>query len=96
MPYRAHTRLRTRPFFQIEQQVEILVDDGTVDSSDDDDTEVVVVEAGVLGSVTTAASLYDTRLSAANGCDPAGCTAALTRVSRFGSGRIHIEAFRAG
>lgn len=53
-------------------QVEILVDD---------DVTPTAVEAGMVGTVTTSAALYDTRLSAGNGCDPAGCTADLTRVS---------------
>ena len=62
-------------------QVEVLVDDGVDGSGDDDDgTTVAVVEAGTLGTVTTTADLYDTHLSNENGCDPDGCTAALTRV----------------
>lgn len=61
-------------FFRGEQtdfcwQVEILVNDGG-------GTEAV--EAGTLGTVTTAAALYDT-----NGCASSGCTASLTRVRRF-------------
>lgn len=56
--------------------MEILVDDGG-----DDDSGVTVVEAGELGIVTAASEVFDTRLAAANGCDPQGCTAALTRVS---------------
>ena len=51
--------------------MEIFVDDGT---------DPVTVEAGTLGTVATAAALYDTRLVADGGCDPAGCTSALTRV----------------
>ncbi|CAM9778380.1 unnamed protein product, partial [Hapterophycus canaliculatus] len=54
-------------------EVEILVDD---DGGGDD---AVAVEAGILGTVTTTADLYDTRLGNANGCDPEGCTAELTR-----------------
>ncbi|CAN0405209.1 unnamed protein product, partial [Ascophyllum nodosum] len=52
------------------KEVEILVDDGT---------DPVAVEAGTLGTVKTVAALYDTRLFGDNGCDPVGCTAALTR-----------------
>lgn len=52
-------------------QVEILVDDG-IDSG--------AVEAGTLGTVTASAALYDPNVVSANGCDPSGCTAALTRV----------------
>lgn len=55
-------------------QVEILADDG-------EDSGATVVEAGKLGIVTTTSAVYDTRLAAANGCDPEGCTADLTRVS---------------
>ena len=58
-------------FSQFAGQVEILVDDGT---------DPVAVEAGTLGTVKTVAALYDTRLFGDNGCDPVGCTAALTRV----------------
>lgn len=54
-------------------QVEILVDDGG-------DATAVVVEAGTLGTVTASAVLFDPRLGNSNGCDPDGCTAALTRV----------------
>lgn len=39
------------------------------------------VDAGALTTVTAEAPLYDTNLSAANGCDPSGCVAGLTRVS---------------
>ncbi len=39
------------------------------------------IEAGTLGTVTATAALYDPSLGSANGCDPDGCTAALTRVS---------------
>ncbi|CAB1119192.1 unnamed protein product [Ectocarpus sp. CCAP 1310/34] len=58
-------------------EVEIDVDDGIVD----DDTVVVldVVEAAEMGTVTATADLYDTRLGDTVGCDPEGCTAALTR-----------------
>lgn len=55
--------------------MEILVDH---DVSGGDTT--VVVEAGTLGAVQASAILYDPRLGNANGCDPDGCTAALTRV----------------
>lgn len=40
-----------------------------------------VVEVGSLTTVTVVALLYDTTLSAAGGCDPAGCTGEKTRVS---------------
>lgn len=64
-------------------QVEIRVDDGLDGGrTDDDGTDTIVVEAGTLGAVTPMAVLYDPRLGNANGCDPAGCTAALTRVRR--------------
>lgn len=43
--------------------------------------QAAVVEAGSVTDVTVAASLYDLRVAADGGCDPAGCTAALTRVS---------------
>eukprot|EP00752_Nemacystus_decipiens_P014962 g13321.t1 len=59
-------------------EVEVLVDDGA-DSGSDDDGTAVVVEAGMLSTVTATADLYDPRLSNENGCDPDGCTAALTR-----------------
>lgn len=39
------------------------------------------VEVGDIGSVTATADLFDPSLPAENGCDPSGCTAALTRVS---------------
>lgn len=62
----------------LSSQVEIDVDDGIVD----DDTVVVVdvVEAAEMGTVTATAEFYDLRLGDTVGCDPAGCTAALTRV----------------
>lgn len=53
-------------------QVEILVDGDDVD----------VIDAGALETVTATAEFYDTRLGDSVGCDPEGCTAALTRVSR--------------
>ncbi|CAM9991574.1 unnamed protein product [Ectocarpus fasciculatus] len=58
-------------------EVEIDVDDGI----DDDDTVVVVdiVEAAEMGTVTATADFYDLRLGDTAGCDPEGCTAALTR-----------------
>lgn len=40
-----------------------------------------VVEVGSLTTVTVEAPLYDTNLSAAGGCDPAGCSGDKTRVS---------------
>ena len=58
--------------------MEIDIDDGI-----DDDDNVVnadVVEAGELGTVTATADLYDLRLGDTVGCNPGGCTAALTRV----------------
>lgn len=39
------------------------------------------VEAGTVGTVNATADIFDTNLSSSNGCDPDGCTAALTRVS---------------
>ena len=63
--------------------MEILVDDSGDDDPvviDSDDDDAVYVEAGTLGAVTATAALYDRRLGSANGCDPEGCTAALTRV----------------
>lgn len=42
-----------------------------------------VVEAGTVGTVEVAAALFDPNDSTANGCDPAGCTASLTRVRIF-------------
>lgn len=39
------------------------------------------LEAGAVGTVTASSDLYDANLSAAGGCDPAGCIADLTRVS---------------
>lgn len=38
------------------------------------------VEAGTLTTVVVDASSYDARLSAAGGCDPAGCSGDKTRV----------------
>ena len=52
-------------------------DDGSDDSAGD---TTVVVEAGTLGTVTASAILFDPHLGNSNGCDPDGCTAALTRV----------------
>lgn len=63
--------------------MEIDIDDGIDDDDsdvDDDDNDVDVVEAGELGTVTATADLYDERLGDTIGCDPVGCTAALTRV----------------
>lgn len=48
--------------------------------ADDGDHSGVAVEAGELGTVTATSDVYDTRLAAAKGCDPEGCTADLTRV----------------
>ncbi|CAM9563406.1 unnamed protein product [Ectocarpus sp. 6 AP-2014] len=53
-------------------EVGILVDDGNDDG-------VAVVEAGELGPVASSAEFYDLRLADTVGCDPAGCSAALTR-----------------
>lgn len=39
-------------------------------------------EIGEVGTVTATAALYDPALLADGGCDPAGCTADLTRVRR--------------
>lgn len=58
--------------------MEIDIDDGIDD--DDNVVDVDVVEAGQLGTVTATADLYDLRLGDTVGCDPEGCTAALTRV----------------
>lgn len=44
----------------------------------------VAEEVGTQGTTITAtAELFDPRLSNQNGCDPAGCTAALTRVRKY-------------
>lgn len=70
-----------------ELQVEILVDDGGSGGDDGSDDSVVdtnvVVEAGTLGTVVATAVLYDPRLGNSAGCDPDGCTAALTRVRTY-------------
>ncbi|CAM9933566.1 unnamed protein product [Pylaiella littoralis] len=58
-------------------EVEILVDDE--ENGGNDDASAVEVEAGTLGTVTATAALYDPSLGISNGCDPDGCTAALTR-----------------
>lgn len=42
------------------------------------------IEAGTFMNVTVDAPLYDTSLATAGGCDPAGCTGGLTRVSQAG------------
>ena len=70
-------------------QVEILVgdvdeggDDDPVVDDDGGDDDAVVVEASTLATVTATADLYDPNPASANGCDPDGCTAALTRVRR--------------
>lgn len=44
-----------------------------------------LVDAGDIISVYASAPFFDTRLGDENGCDPAGCEAGLTRVSRPGS-----------
>lgn len=82
----SHSLLRR--FRLLDQKVEILVDDG-------DDSGVTVVEAGDLGIVTTASDVYDTSLAADNGCDPQGCTAALTRVGLIASSVFPVRASRA-
>ncbi|CAM9463486.1 unnamed protein product [Ectocarpus sp. 13 AM-2016] len=56
-------------------EVDILVDDGNDDG-------VAVVEAAELGPVASSAEFYDLRLADTVGCDPAGCSAALTRGDR--------------
>eukprot|EP00903_Cladosiphon_okamuranus_P021656 g19910.t1 len=58
-------------------EVEIDIDDGIDD--DDNAVDADVVEAGLLGTVAATADLYDIRLGDTVGCDPDGCTAALTR-----------------
>lgn len=66
-------------------KVEISADDGndptTTMTDDRDDPGTTLVEAGTLGTVDATATFFDTNLASANGCDPAGCTADLTRVS---------------
>lgn len=42
---------------------------------------IVVAEAGTVTTVEADASLFDSRLAAAGGCDPAGCSGDKTRVS---------------
>lgn len=67
-------------------------DDGSDDGGGDTD---VVVEAGTLGTVTASAVLYDPRLGDSNGCDPDGCTAALTRVRKpTNSHMLHLALIR--
>ncbi|CAM9918634.1 unnamed protein product, partial [Ectocarpus sp. 8 AP-2014] len=58
-------------------EVEILVDDGVTGT--DDVVDTTEVEAGSLGTVTATSALFDPSLGDSNGCDPAGCTADLTR-----------------
>ncbi|CAM9160433.1 unnamed protein product [Ectocarpus sp. 4 AP-2014] len=58
-------------------EVEILVDDGVTDT--DDVVDTTDVEAGSLGTVTATSALFDPSLGDSNGCEPAGCTAELTR-----------------
>eukprot|EP00903_Cladosiphon_okamuranus_P018639 g17154.t1 len=73
-------------------EVEILVDDGTTPPPSPTTPIVTPTptvatpeqlysakEVGTIGTVTVAADLFDPKLYAANGCDPDGCTAALTR-----------------
>ena len=54
-------------------------------------------EAGDVGTVIATSDLYDTSLSGAGGCDPAGCTADLTRVSTLDTigSTLSMQAFRA-
>ena len=42
--------------------------------------EAAIVDAGAVTAVAVEALLYDSRLGAAGGCDPAGCAGELTRV----------------
>lgn len=44
------------------------------------------VDAGALITVTVDAPLYDMRASGEGGCDPAGCSGDLTRVSKSSNG----------
>ncbi|CAN0239919.1 unnamed protein product [Ectocarpus sp. 12 AP-2014] len=60
-------------------EVGILVDDGNDDGA-------AVVEAGELGPVASSAEFYDLRLAETVGCDPAGCSAALTRDGNMSNG----------
>lgn len=78
------TRARSR---ECSRQVEIMVDDGTLGSDDDDTNTQNEVEASSLGPVTAEALLYDTNLAVGGGCDPAGCTADNTRVRHTGYNR---------
>ncbi|CAM9345152.1 unnamed protein product [Pylaiella littoralis] len=50
-----------------------------IEVEDDETVDKGVVEAGTVGTVIAAAALFDPDDSAANGCDPAGCTASFTR-----------------
>lgn len=43
--------------------------------------DAATIEAGALASITIDAPLYDTRKSGEGGCNPAGCSGDLTRVS---------------
>ena len=52
--------------------------------------EAAVVTARSLTSVAVEATLYDEKLSANGGCDPAGCEGSLTRV-RFLAASGHYE-----
>lgn len=57
-----------------------------IEVEDDETVDEGVVEAGTVGTVIAAAALFDPDDSAANGCDPAGCTASFTRVSEVSLG----------
>ena len=49
--------------------------------------EAAVVTAGSVTSVTVEAQIFDAKLAADGGCDPAGCEGGLTRVGVAASGR---------
>lgn len=73
----------------IDAQVGILVNDGNDDGA-------AVVEAGELGPVASRAEFYDLRLADTVGCDPAGCSAALTRVCLARTFRVPYRGERWG
>lgn len=52
-----------------------------------------MVEVDSLTTVTVDAPLYDSTLSAAGGCDPAGCTGDKTRVSSSEGGTRFVVLF---
>lgn len=52
---------------------------------------IVVVEAGTVTTVDTEESLFDSRLLAAGGCDPAGCSGDKTRVSSLQEERAKLR-----